>query len=227
MSYKIKDLPTREKPREKAIQEGISSLSVGELLAILLRTGSKEESAKDLGIHLLKEVGGLEGLKNIRLSSLTSIHGIGTTKAITLMAAIELGKRIYELKVDSKIKIQRTSDVYKYYHRFFTNETQEKFCVLFLNTKNVVIGQKIIFVGTANQSVIHPREIFREAVLHNAVKIICMHNHPSGEVSPSIEDYATTKKLVETGKILNIPVLDHVILGHNKYYSFAEEGECL
>jgi len=224
MSYRIKDLPEEEKPREKAKKVGFENLSLVDLLSILLRTGTKSLSVKDVSIELLNEINGLEGLQTLRLPTLTKIKGIGETKAITILAAVELGKRMKEKKLPKKIQIKETKDVYKYYQNAFVEEAQEKFFVLFLSSKNEVINEKIIFTGTANQSFVHPRDIFKEAILNNAVRILCIHNHPSGDTTPSKEDLEVTKRLKECGTLLGIPVLDHVILGRDSYYSFLEKG---
>ncbi len=224
MSLKIKELPNEEKPREKAICHGVESLTIPELIAILIKTGTKEESAKDLSVRLYNEIGKTEGLKNLRLASLTRLKGIGTTKAISLMAAIELGRRLNEPIIWENKKIRETKDVYHYYKGYFYNEDQEKFLTLFLNSKNEVLKEKIIFMGTANQSIVHPRDIFKEAILNNAVKIIAIHNHPSGNVEPSKEDIKFTEKLKEAGELLSIPLIDHVIIGKNSYYSFLEQS---
>lgn len=224
MSFKIKELPDEEKPREKAISRGVENLTIPELIAIIIKTGTKEESAKDLGVRLYNEIGCVEGLRKLRLSNLTRLKGIGKTKAISLMAAIELGKRINVNKITSLKKIHETKDVYFYYGSYFLFEEQEKLLALFLNSKNEVIKEKIIFMGTANQSIVHPRDIFKEAILNNAIKIIIVHNHPSGNVSPSLEDKKFTKKLKEAGELLSIPILDHIIIGRNIYFSFLEQN---
>ena len=218
----MKDLPMEEKPREKAKIYGMENLSTVDLLSILLRTGKKNLSVKDLSISLLDKINGIEGLKTLRLPTLTKISGIGETKAITLLAAIELGKRVKEKELPKTIQIRETKDVYEYYHSYFDGETQEKFYVLFLDNKNRVIAGKTIFLGTSNQSLVHPRDIFKEAILNSALKILCIHNHPSGDVTPSREDEMITKRLEECGTLLGIPLLDHVILGNNSYFSFLE-----
>ena len=222
MSFKIKELPEEEKPREKAILRGVENLTIPELIAIIIKTGSKEESAKDLGVRLYNELGCVEGLRNLRLSNLTRLKGIGKTKAISLMAAIELGKRINVNNITGLKKIHETKDVYFYYGSYFLFEEQEKLLALFLNSKNEVIKEKIIF--TANQSIVHPRDIFKEAILNNAIKIIIVHNHPSGNVTPSLEDKRFTQKLKEAGELLSIPILDHIIIGNNTYFSFLEQN---
>ncbi len=224
MSFKIKDLPDEEKPREKAILQGVENLTIPELMAIIIKTGTKEESAKDLGVRLYNEIGCAEGLRNLRLASLTRLKGIGKTKAISLMAAVELGKRINVNNIISLKKIHETKDVYFYYGSSFLFEEQEKLLALFLNSKNEVLKEKIIFMGTANQSIVHPRDIFKEAILNNAIKIIIVHNHPSGNVSPSLEDKKFTQKLKEAGELLSIPLLDHIIIGKNTYFSFLEQN---
>lgn len=222
MSFLIKELPDEEKPREKAIKLGIDYLTDSELLAIILRTGKKEKSVKDMSIELLKEINGLKGLKDIRLQSLLKIDGIGNAKAVSLLAAVELGKRLNREEVPKRIQILETKDVYKYYHYRFDEETQEKFFVLFLDSKNYVINEKILFIGTANKSIIHSRDIYKEAVLNNALKILCVHNHPTGDPTPSREDKEITKLIKNTGDIIGIPLIDHIILGRKCYFSFLE-----
>lgn len=225
MSYMIKDLPTDELPREKAKKLGFSALSNVDLLSILLRTGTKNCSVKDLALNILSATNGLKGMDDMRISKLSSIRGVGEVKAITLLAAIELGKRSMIKDEKKKIQIRESKDVYYFYSYLFEREKQEKFFVLFLNSKNEVLDTKVIFMGTVNQSFVHPRDIFQEAILNNAVKILCVHNHPTGNTNPSIEDEQITKNLIEAGKILNIPVIDHIIFGNKTYYSFLEHGK--
>lgn len=228
MSQKIKDLPTFEKPREKAKLLGFKNLSDAELLAILLRTGSKNENVLELAMKILKKMQDLNGLENSRLSTLADIKGVGQVKATTIMAAIELGKRLNKPSAKTDIKILETKDVYNNYRFYLERETQEKFLVLFLNNKNIVLKHRIMFVGSSNQSIIDPKAVFKEAMLENANKIIVMHNHPSGNPLPSKEDIALTKKIKEAGLMLDIILLDHVIVGDGTYFSFYEslkEGE--
>ncbi len=222
MSYLIKDLPPTEKPREKAKKCGISSLSETELLAILLRTGTKNVSALDLARKLLLEYHNLEGLMQARLNTLKKILGMGEVKAITILSALELGKRLQEKNLKEKIQIKESQDVYTYFAHLFFHSDQEKFYVLLLDSKNYVLDQKLLFIGTANQSLIHPRDIFKEAILNNAVKILCIHNHPSGRVTPSIADEEVTKRIKKIGDLMGIVLVDHVIIGKENYYSFLE-----
>jgi len=225
MSYLMKDLPPEEKPREKAKLYGVEFLSDAELFAILLRTGTKSLSVKELSIKILEKIKEVEGISNLRLPSLLDIHGIGETKAITILATLELSKRMSQTKPLHHFQIKQTKDVWTHFYRFFAGESQEKFLVVFLDTRHQVLNQKIVFQGTANQSLIHPRDIFKEAILNNAVKILCVHNHPTGCTLPSRQDKEVTKKLYECGSILGIPLLDHVIVSEDSYYSFLEKGE--
>ena len=222
MSFLMKDMPTEEKPRERAKKIGVENLSDAELFAILLRTGTKNMSVKDLSLKILEKAKEVEGFENLRLPALLEIHGIGETKAITILSMIELSKRIQMEQKDKKIQIKETRDVWQYYHNYFKGESQEKFLVLFLDTKNYVQNKKVIFTGTANQSMVHPRDVFKEAVLNNAVKILCIHNHPTGNPEPSKSDEEVTNRLKECGNLLGISLIDHVIIGANSYYSFME-----
>ncbi len=227
MSYLIKDLPLKEKPREKAKKYGITSLSEIELLAILLRTGTKNVSAIDLARKLLLEYQDLKGLLHARINSLKKIPGMGEVKAITILSALELGKRLQENDCQEKIQIKESKDVYTYFASLFLYSEQEKFYVILLDSKNYVLNKKLLFVGTANQSLIHPRDIFKEAILNNAVKILCIHNHPSGRVNPSFADEQVTKKIKKIGDLMGITLVDHVIIAKDNYYSFLENRKDL
>lgn len=222
MSYLIKDLPANEKPREKAKKYGISSLNNIELLAILLRTGTKNISAIDLAQKLIIEYHNLEGLRQARINALEKITGMGEVKAITILSALELGKRLQEKAQNEKIQIRESKDVYTYFSYLFFHSDQEKFYALFLDSKNYVVNQKLLFIGTANQSLVHPRDIFKEAILNNAVKILCVHNHPSGRATPSLADEEVTKRIKKIGDLMGISLVDHVIIAKETYYSFLE-----
>ena len=222
MATLIKDLVEEEKPREKAKKYGIEALSDVDLLALLFRTGKRGESVLDLSRKVLKKYTHLDFLTNLRYASLSSLKGIGEAKALSLLAALELGKRVYAQKENSPKFILESKDVYEKYHYLFDFETQEKFFCLYLNVKNQVIKEKVIFIGSANRSIVHARDIFREAILNNASKIICVHNHPSGVSLPSQEDITITKKLYEIGKFIDIALIDHIIMGKGNYYSFLE-----
>ena len=222
MSYLIKDMPDEEKPRERAKKYGFETLSVVDLLSILLRTGTRNKSVKELAMEISKYLDSLPNITDLRLSSLSNFKGVGEVKAITLLSAIELGKRMGYKKVFKKNIINNDKDVFDYFEIFFKYETQEKMLAIFLNSKNEILESKIIFTGTANQSLVHVRDIYKEGILVNAIKIICLHNHPSGNPNPSKEDEYTTKRLKEAGQIIGIPLVDHIIIGDNKYYSFLE-----
>ena len=223
MNVLIKDIPLNERPRERLINKGVEYLSNEDLLAILLKTGTKENSVKVLANNILKQLDDINNLKEINLERLVKIKGIGKAKACELLAAIELGKRLNK-KIDNlnQIKIYSSSSIYEYYKDKLKDKLQEYFYCVYLDTKNHIIKDKLLFIGTINESLIHPREIFKEAYLLSASGIICIHNHPSGNVNPSNNDIIMTKQLVEVGKILGIKVLDHIIIGKDNYYSFND-----
>ena len=220
----IRDIPINERPRERVLNSGVESLSNSELLSIILRCGTKDKSVKDLSLELISLVGDISNFKDLTLNKLLSIKGIGYVKAIELISVIEFSKRMYISSEKNLIKINSCLDVFKYYKDLFLDKKQELFYCLYLNNKNYVIERKLLFMGTINKSVVHPREIFKYAYLSSASGIICIHNHPSGDVNPSLEDKRLTKALVDIGTVQNIPVLDHVIIGSNNYFSFMENG---
>ena len=222
MNYTIKELDVNERPRERLKTYGASSLSDEEILAIILRTGTKSINAKDLARELLKTIGGINNFNNTSLNALAKIKGIGEVKAITLLASLELGKRAL-IKPKSGLKIINNQMVYDYFKYDFINVYQEHFVALFLDIKNNLINYETIFIGTVSNAQIHPREIFKSAIKNSASKIIIMHNHPTGDSSPSRADIELTNKLVSIGEFLSIPVIDHVIIGYHNYYSFVEQ----
>lgn len=222
MSLTIKALPKEERPREKYKENGFQRLSDADLIAILLRTGYKNLSVSDLALHLLKEVGSLNKLKETSLEALSKIKGIGEVKAITLLTALELGKRISTLPEKKQIKIYQAEDLYNLFSKELEQLSQEHLIAVFLNSKNKIIDYKTIFIGSANQSIAHPRDIFKEAMKNAAVKIMLIHNHPSGDPTPSKEDIIFTKRMLDAGELLQIPLIDHIIVGLNKYYSFYD-----
>lgn len=224
MSYLIKDIKKDERPRERLMKYGANSLSNEELLAIILKTGTKNRSSRTLALDILKLVDKIEDFKELTINRLLSIKGIGMVKAIEIMATIELGRRIYLEKAKKKDKYNNPQDIYLTNKYLFQSQKQEYFYCLYLNNKNELIERKLLFMGTVNKSVVHPREVFKHAYLLSASGIVCMHNHPSGDVIPSRDDIMFTRALVEIGKVNNIPVLDHVIIGDNNYYSFSDNG---
>ncbi|MBU8730408.1 DNA repair protein RadC [Cytobacillus oceanisediminis] len=220
----IKDFPQDERPGERFVLNGPQSLSNHELIAILLRTGTKDESVLQLANRLITHFEGLRLLKDASLDEITAIKGIGSAKAIQLLAAVEIGRRISTLTYDDRYTIRSPEDGANYVMHDMRFLSQEHFVCLYLNTKNQVLHKKTIFIGSLNASIVHPREVFKEAFRRSAASIICIHNHPSGDPTPSREDIEVTKRLAESGKIIGIEVLDHLIIGENKFVSLKEKG---
>ncbi len=222
MNYKIKDLPIDERPREKLKIKGADALSNEELIAIILRCGNKEESVKDLAIRLVKNLNHFHDLNTISYNDLIQIKGIKEAKAISLLASIELGKRLVVPSSIIKQKIRSAEDLYSLFRLKILNVKQEKLFAVFLNTKNEIINYETIFIGTQNQSITHPREIFNAAIKNSAMKIILIHNHPTNDVTPSEEDITFTNNIKEIGDLLKIPLIDHLIIGENNFFSFFD-----
>ena len=224
MKIRMKDIPKNERPVERLLLNGSEFLSNEELLSILIKSGNKEYSSKDLASIILRECDGDLGC--INYSMLSKIKGIGSVKSASILASLELGRRANR-KVSSlnNIKISSTDVVFDYYKDFFFDKKQEYFYCVFLDTNKVVIKEKLLFIGTLDYSVVHPREVFKEATLVSASSIICIHNHPSGNVIPSKNDIEITKRLVSVGEMLGIKVIDHIIIGCQNYYSFLENGD--
>ncbi len=226
MTVLIKDIPKNDRPIERLINNGSKSLSNSELLTILIKSGTKEKSAKTLAEELLKNVADIHELKNLKLEQLKKIKGIGTKKAASILAALELSNRVNnEINTLNDIKITNSSIVFKYYQHLIGDKLQEHFYCVYLNTSKKVIKDKLLFIGTINQSIVHPREIFKEAYLLSASGIICVHNHPAGSIFPSSEDIKLTNKLVDIGNLLGVKIIDHVIITRDNYYSFFENND--
>jgi len=226
MNVSIKDIPIDERPRERLMNVGVEKLSNEELLAILLKSGTKNVSVKVLASSILKELNSISDLKDMTLERLIQIKGIKTAKACELLASIELGKRINQKFTNiNQIKIIDSSSVFEYYKNILGDKKQEHFYCVYLDTKHNIIKDKLLFVGTINESLVHPREIFKEAYILSASGIICIHNHPSGNVTPSKNDIIITEQLKQVGNILGIAVVDHLIIGKNEYYSFMDNGK--
>jgi len=220
----IKDLPINERPREKLINQGPDKLSNTELLAILIKTGSKNKSSIEIAseiIQLMKN--GINELNNITVQELCKINGIGEAKAAYILSAVELAKRINMDHFLIKEKILSPEDVYSIVAQDMRYLKKEVFRVVFLDTKNKVIDYEDISVGSLNASIVHPREVFNRAIKKSSAGIILIHNHPSGNSKPSDEDIKITKRLIKAGELLGINVLDHVIIGVGEYFSMKEE----
>ncbi len=219
----IKKTPLDERPRERLVKYGKENVSTEDLIAIILKTGMKDYSSRFLASRILELVDSVHDLKNITLFKLMNIKGIGAVKAIDFLAALELGRRVYETTPNIKsVKLNSAEIIYEYFKNRFEDEMQECFYALYLDQQKKLINKKLLFKGTLNKSVVHPREIFKEAYLNSAAYIICIHNHPSGNVKPSNEDIIITNSLTQIGKIQKIPILDHIIIGKDNYYSFYE-----
>lgn len=220
----MKDVHIADRPRERLIRQGAESLSNQELIAILLGSGTKQESVLHLANRVLTFFEQIHELKNATIEEIMSIKGIGKAKAVQLLAAVELGRRLSQQQTEERYTIRSPQDAASYLMPDMTSLKQEHFVVLFLNVKNQVLHKQTIFIGSLNASIVHPREIFREAVKRSAASIICAHNHPSGNPSPSSEDIDVTKRLIESGLIMGIEILDHVIIGDHKFISLKEKG---
>ena len=191
----------------------------------MLKCGTKDLSVKELANNILKQIDNINNLKDINYQNLIKIKGIGKAKACEILASIELGKRINnKINNINQIKIYSSESIFNYYKDKLSDKLQEHFYCVYLDTKNYIIKDKLLFIGTINQSLVHPREVFKEAYLLSATSIICIHNHPSGNINPSNNDIIITKQLKEVGTLLGINVLDHIIIGKDTYYSFNDNG---
>src|SRR5690625_1070645 len=220
----IRDVPKEDRPRERLLNYGAHHLSNQELLAILIGSGTREESVMDLSNRILMHFEGVNLLSDATIEELTAIKGIGPAKGVSILAAIEIGKRINRYRPQERYVVRSPKDGADYVMEEMRGLHQEHFVVLFLNTKNQIIHRQTIFIGSLNASIVHPREVYREAVKRSAASIICAHNHPSGDPSPSQEDIHVTRRLVESGKMIGIEVLDHLVIGDRKYVSLKEKG---
>lgn len=223
MHYMLREIPNKERPRERLKQAGAIALSDQELLAILLRTGVKDISVLDVARELTLRYDGLHALNEATLTELEQIKGIGSAKAITLLAAVELGKRIATY-LPPKQTLESPLATYHYLKQKITNIHQETLFCLFLNIRNQVIAEKIISIGTLDHTIIHPRDILKWALKHSAYGIIIAHNHPSGNPNPSQMDSQVTNQIMQAAKTIGLVVIDHIIIGHQSYYSFAKKN---
>ncbi|WP_133581103.1 RadC family protein [Aureibacillus halotolerans] len=220
----IRDVPLHDRPRERLAREGVKQLSTQELLAILLQTGTKDESVMQLSLRVLHSFPTLRRLQEASFLEMTAIKGIGSAKASLLSAVMELGCRLTVERGDAPVVIRSPEDAAMYVMPELKHLKQEHFVCLYLNTKNHVVEKKTVFVGSLNASIVHPREVFKEALRASAASILCAHNHPSGDPEPSREDVDVTKRLVECGRVLGIEVMDHVIIGNDSFVSLREKG---
>jgi DNA repair protein RadC len=221
---KIMDLPENERPRERLFRYGPESLSNSELLALILRSGNSGENIINLCNRILKEAGGLNGLLNSNAQEFMKLKGIKEAKAAQLLALAEITKRFRTYKSGEEYKINSPSDAAYMVMETMRNLKQEVLKIILVNTKNKVILTKDVSMGSINSSIVHPREVFMEAVRRSAASIVICHNHPSGDPTPSSEDINITHRLKECGKLLGIELLDHIIIGNGTYISLKEKG---
>lgn len=218
MKLKISDLSAGDLPRERAIKLGMAALGNHEVLAIILRTGYNNQNVLQLAYEILATSEGLSGLSKLSYEELRKIKGLKEAKALSLMAAFEISKRLEESRGES-LSITTPNAIYSLFSAKLKNENQERFYVVFLNTKNKLTSYKEMFVGGLDRSLVHARDIFREAVKNNAARIILVHNHPSGDPTPSAADTEVTKKIIAAGEVLGISVIDHIIIGNGSFVS--------
>jgi DNA repair protein RadC len=220
----IKNWPEEDRPREKLIERGPQSLTETELVAILLRTGRAGQSALDCARTLLAQLGGLKGLDHALAAEIAAVKGIGPAKSAQVKAGLELGRRLAREKWESGRALKSAEDVYRDFSDRLAKEKREMFYVVLLTNKNKKIREVKISEGSLTASLVHPREVFNPVIRESAAAVIFVHNHPSGDPAPSPEDIDITKRLKQVGEVMGVRVLDHVVIGHGKYYSFSDKG---
>ncbi|EDM34054.1 DNA repair protein [Pedobacter sp. BAL39] len=221
----IKDWAEADRPREKLMKHGRRHLTDAELVAILINSGNKDESAVDLSKRILASCGNdLDALGRLSVKELSTFRGIGEAKAIAIVAALELGRRRKNTEAKAVVQIRSSADSYQQLLPVFSDLTHEEFWILLLNRANHVIGNFQISKGGLSGTVADPKVIFKTALEHNAAAIILSHNHPSGNCKPSADDLSITKKIVAAGKVLDLPVIDHLIVTNKMCFSFTDEG---
>jgi len=221
----LKELPKDERPREKLMQHGEANLGDAELLGIILGSGTRTESAVQLAQRILKKAGNLKTLANMSVDELQKdYHGIGPARASQLKAALELARRRRDFEKPSTLRFTNSRAVFEAFRDYFHGRKQEEFWVAVLDAKNKLIKQALVTKGTLMGSLVHPREIFYVAIKSLGAGIIALHNHPSGDPEPSVDDHRVTRQIAEAGKALGIPLLDHIIIAGGTYYSFKDGG---
>lgn len=221
----VKDLPESEKPYEKCLKFGPEFLSDAELLAVIIRTGTTGRKSVEVAQEILNcKERNLLNLYHLSLKDFTKIPGIGTVKAIQLKCLAEITKRITKATRLNEVTLNSASSVASYYMEELRHEDREKLILCMFDSKCVMLGEELISIGTVNASLVSPREVFQRALLHQAVHIILLHNHPSGVPLPSTQDKMITRRIQECGEMLDIHLSDHIIIGDNQYFSFKEEN---
>ncbi|MBQ3021380.1 MAG: DNA repair protein RadC [Bacilli bacterium] len=220
---KLKELPETELPRERLLNVGETNLTNEELLSIILRTGTKNNSVKEVSMNILSNIDNINELNNIDIYELSKIKGVGLVKAITIKASIELGKRVNNLEIKNLMKLNNSDIVHDTFKSLFIGLKQERLLAIYLDNKKRLINYKVITIGTKDETLFHPRDIIYNAIKCNASGIIIIHNHPSLDIKPSNADINMTNKLIESCNIVGIPLLDHLITNTKNYYSFFKE----
>lgn len=220
----VKEMPEEERPRERLARVGPQSLSSAELLAIILRTGVGGENVLTMANRLLSQFGGLAGMARLEVAQLQAERGLGPAKAAQLLAAFELGRRLMAEAPEERYQIRAPGDAANILMPMIGHQEQEHFVVLYLDTRNRVLDREILYKGSLNTSLVRIAEVFRGAVRRNCAGVIVAHNHPSGDPNPSPEDIALTRRLVSAGKMLEVDVLDHVVVGQNRFVSLRERA---
>ncbi len=222
--YSIQKLPEDERPRERLVRHGAESLSSAELIAIVLGSGTKEKPVLQLAQEVVTRFGSLRALADATIAELCAVKGVGMAKAMQLKAAFSLGVRASRQTISPKYQIDNPVHAYNLVKDEMEHEKRELFAVILQDTKGFVICHEIVSVGTLSSALVHPREIFYPAIRHKAASVIIVHNHPSGDISPSQEDFAITQRLIDIGKLMDIPVHDHLIIGHGGFTSLRQRG---
>lgn len=220
----FKNLPSHLKPRERLVQLGLEALREDELMAILIGSGTRGENVIKVAGNVLERIKQEPNFNDITVEELENIKGIGRAKAATILAGVELGRRLFMEEKRRSIQIKNPSSVADYYYRKLCHKMKEHFCILLLDTKNRILSEEMVSEGSLNASIVHPREVFKPAIRKSANSIVLIHNHPSGDVQPSREDIEITKRLVKAGEIIGISVLDHIIVGDKNYLSMKEQS---
>jgi DNA repair protein RadC len=223
-TYRITDIEANDRPRERLAELGPQALSNAELIAILLRVGVQGENAVQMGQRLLQDLGGLHGLHQASFVEMCAQHGLGEAKAAQIKAAIELGRRLAAQEPEERAVIHSPADAAELVRYEMGALQQEHLRIILLDTRNRVIAIEKLYVGSLNASTVRVGEVFRPAIQRSAAALIVIHNHPSGDPSPSPEDVALTRAIVQSGKLLDIDVLDHLVIGHNRWVSLKERG---
>lgn len=224
-SVGIKDLPSAERPRERLIRYGPRSLSTAELLAIVLRTGTRQRSALALAEQLVADHNGLQGVATATVEELARLSGVGPVKAVQIAACVELGRRLEAQRgSDERQCIRSPEDAARILMPEMRDAAKETFRSLLLDTRNRVIRQTVVSIGTLDSSVVHPREVFRDAIAASAASILVAHNHPSGDPTPSPEDRKVTDRLAQAGQLLGIELVDHLVIGDGRWVSLKQVG---